>query len=874
MTLESPNRWWQNWPKTHAYVAEKMFFPTSPQEIAGAIRKAEADRRPLRAVGGGWSFSDAALPGTVATNRPRVYAVEALTEAVPLALSFPTDRSQPSVASVAAGPPMADARDSMIMVDDSGTPAAIDSEWTYLGGGSWLWSKTGWTYNDDALVLRLAGSFRRPVRNLMGLPLKDADTAGTLVMWDLAPSPARPLRDWFYNGQGVWSVGVAGDSPPDQGNLFHLERMNRLLPPGVNLSPRAANPADSLALLLSRQQAVPPGPEPVYLINTRSLASSLQQRLPDILSDRARDATSEQPSSGNRREFLFHVEAGITIAELGQLLAHQSPRLSLQAISGSPGATLAGALSTGTHGAEFNWPLLIDMVKALHLVGPGGHQWWIEGDESVADPEKLRAAYPDIAWQRIISGTTGVNRIASQDWLNAAIVSMGCMGVLYSLVLKVVPQFGVREVVVQKTWGRTAALVGSPPERLFVGSQFKDQDLAMLLGGDQSTPQARATSQDVSRRVVKLMQAGNLSGTGIPQADALGNTINQYADLAINPNRRPDGDWDCWVGNREVTQQVPLDPQPPTANETTGMIDGITMAFESEDLKNKLKNMYGFGSILDLLNGQNVQRVKAMVDRITQAKDFIDVALDSILTPMVGGQNGAELAQALLSGILSGLLGTANTARRSDKTGVSVGALGFPESGVMGTGIEIALAPTDAFGFVQREILDKVSKDNPFFGYVSIRLCSQTETLMGMQQFGDPGNPCSVMVEVVAYGTDGCRNFIQELQRRTLELIQAGSLDAMLHWGLENDQLRGSHLRSTRALQRRTRSGMTRLDTFKAVRSRLHAAAPGAYRVFDNSFTERLGLSMRTPDVSYLTPLLLDEPATDISYLVPLLLSG
>src|SRR5579859_3162400 len=97
MTIESQNHWWQNWSKTHAYVAEKMFFPTSAGDIASAIKAAEHDGRPLRAVGGGWSFSEAALPGTVSTNIPNVYAVEALAEVVPLAESFP-DESQASVA--------------------------------------------------------------------------------------------------------------------------------------------------------------------------------------------------------------------------------------------------------------------------------------------------------------------------------------------------------------------------------------------------------------------------------------------------------------------------------------------------------------------------------------------------------------------------------------------------------------------------------------------------------------------------------------------------------------------------------------------------------------------------------------------------------
>src|SRR6476660_5634507 len=50
--IESSDHWWQNWPKTHGYVAEKMFFPSSLSDIALAIQAAERDRRPLRAVGG------------------------------------------------------------------------------------------------------------------------------------------------------------------------------------------------------------------------------------------------------------------------------------------------------------------------------------------------------------------------------------------------------------------------------------------------------------------------------------------------------------------------------------------------------------------------------------------------------------------------------------------------------------------------------------------------------------------------------------------------------------------------------------------------------------------------------------------------------
>ena len=117
------------------------------------------------------------------------------------------------------------------------------------------------------------------------------------------------------------------------------------------------------------------------------------------------------------------------MADLSQLLDHQSPRLAIQASGGSVGASLAGALSTATHGAEFQWRLLVDRVRAIHLVGPGGQEWWIEGATSVADFSRLHKIYPSIDSKHFIAGGFLLgDRIVPLDVLNAVIVSMGTMG--------------------------------------------------------------------------------------------------------------------------------------------------------------------------------------------------------------------------------------------------------------------------------------------------------------------------------------------------------------------------------------------------------------------------------------------------------------
>jgi HYDIN/CFA65/VesB-like, Ig-like domain len=839
----SMNRWWQNWPKTHAFVAERAFFPRSVDEIAEAVRAAEADHRPVRAVGGGWSFSDSSLPGAVTTNRPNSYAVDAQAGVASRAASFPTDPTQPSIGSIvtATNP---DLPGSLVMFNDGLNPPAVDTSWNYLGNGTGVWTENGQgrggAINPNFLE-NLGVRLLRPVRSVAGRPIDQTDLPGSLVMHDLRRDPMQPLRDWFYNGKGLWSVGVAGDSlPSTQGTLGQLALENRLIPPGATLSVRASTPADTLMVLLAKAPNTTARVDPAYLIDTRSLVTSLQGGLRDLVNDATAEAMRTDADHSPRH--FFHVEAGITIAELGQLLSHQSPRLTLQTISTSPGATLAGALSTATHGAEFNRPLLVDRVKAVHLVGPGGLQWWIEGSESIADPDKLLAAYPGLSRERIISGTTPRYGIPPEDWLKAVVVSMGTIGVMYSVILEVVPQFGVREVVVQRTW-RTLG---------FLGTGFSPSNLPALL-------QSPMTAPTVSRRIVKLMQHGPFNGTGIVQHDGQ-REVNQYADLAINPNPRTDGDFDTWIGNRELTAAVPIDPQPAPTNEMAEMIEGIRKALDSPDLDPNWSAIYGLGSdwniVGNVLSGSGAfsggtTGGVTKLNRVAHASDLIDVALDTALTPMGSGPPGPGLAQHVLTGLLSGLLGTANADKKSDKLGVSVGAPGFPASGVMGAALEIALAPADAFGFVQTQILDRINPGKPFLGYISIRLCRPTDTLMGMQQFADPVNPCSVMVEVVGFGNADGRAFIRDLQQRTVNLIRDSGLEAMLHWGLENDRVTRVHLHGLRALQRPAGSGLNRLDTFKAVRALIRAEAPTTERVFDNAFATRMGLDAQIADQPY-----------------------
>src|SRR5215467_3228424 len=54
------------------------------------------------------------------------------------------------------------------------------------------------------------------------------------------------------------------------------------------------------------------------------------------------------------------------------------PRKGLITLGGSGGQSIAGVMATGSHGGDVHLPPIVDAVMAIHLIGPGGQEWWIE----------------------------------------------------------------------------------------------------------------------------------------------------------------------------------------------------------------------------------------------------------------------------------------------------------------------------------------------------------------------------------------------------------------------------------------------------------------------------------------------------------------
>jgi len=123
---------------------------------------------------------------------------------------------------------------------------------------------------------------------------------------------------------------------------------------------------------------------------------------------------------------LLLAQCGIFIKELNLYLARYGR--SLPTSGASNGQTLAGALSTGTHGSRFDFGGIQDFVIGLHLiVGPDRHVW-LE-----------RASYPVIS--DVFADKLGAELIRDDTLFNAALVSFGSFGIIHAAMIETEPLY-------------------------------------------------------------------------------------------------------------------------------------------------------------------------------------------------------------------------------------------------------------------------------------------------------------------------------------------------------------------------------------------------------------------------------------------------
>jgi hypothetical protein len=129
----------------------------------------------------------------------------------------------------------------------------------------------------------------------------------------------------------------------------------------------------------------------------------------------------------------------------------------LPTLGGSGGQAIAGVMATGSHGGDIFLPPIADAVMAIHLIGPGGQEWWIEpsrgltaGSEAHTQKELQTIAASDPA--AAVELCSGILVKKDDNFFRSVLVSVGRMGFVYSLVVRTVPAFKLTETRKNDVW--------------------------------------------------------------------------------------------------------------------------------------------------------------------------------------------------------------------------------------------------------------------------------------------------------------------------------------------------------------------------------------------------------------------------------------
>lgn len=210
----------------------------------------------------------------------------------------------------------------------------------------------------------------------------------------------------------------------------------------------------------------------VHPIDTAKLNRTLTGVVPACLSAEERALLFAQPGLADPAALdvynYFHVEAGIKLFDLYTRLDNQPDETAavgalpgswaLPTMGGAGGQSIVGAFSTGTHGGDLDRGPITSAVAALHLVGPDAREYWIEPIPQMApltDAAALRRVYP------------GIEVVRDDALFDSVLVSVGRFGVIYSVVLKVVRQYGLRDTRLRSRWSLVRPLLEDPASELY-----------------------------------------------------------------------------------------------------------------------------------------------------------------------------------------------------------------------------------------------------------------------------------------------------------------------------------------------------------------------------------------------------------------------
>ncbi|WP_394842147.1 FAD-binding protein [Pendulispora brunnea] len=158
-----------------------------------------------------------------------------------------------------------------------------------------------------------------------------------------------------------------------------------------------------------------------------------------------RDASLDTAFSGNPDALCF-AQCGASVLELYQYLEVRG--YTLPTSGASNGQTIAGAVSTGTHGSAHSIGSMQDYILGLHMVIDGGRHCWIErASKPVVSPSFCQAI--------------GAELLRDDALFNAAVVSFGSFGLMHAVLFEAEPLFLLEKSLVRMDYARVQAALGT-----------------------------------------------------------------------------------------------------------------------------------------------------------------------------------------------------------------------------------------------------------------------------------------------------------------------------------------------------------------------------------------------------------------------------
>jgi len=156
---------------------------------------------------------------------------------------------------------------------------------------------------------------------------------------------------------------------------------------------------------------------------------------------------------------LVLVQLGITLRALNTYLDTQN--LALENMGGYDAQTIVGASMTGTHGSGLGYGPMASQIVSMQVVGEGGRVVQVEPTNGITNP----ATFPGTQEE---NSQIPIALIQDDDVFNAMTVSIGSMGIVYSVVLRTDRKFWLDERRTLMTWAQVSA-PGGVLERIVNG---------------------------------------------------------------------------------------------------------------------------------------------------------------------------------------------------------------------------------------------------------------------------------------------------------------------------------------------------------------------------------------------------------------------